>query len=392
MTFSAIICEFNPLHLGHTYLIQQAKEQSGNPILCLMSGNFVQRGEPAILDKYTRAELAYANGADAVLELPTIFATASAEYFALGAVKLLTDLQCVSHLYFGVESNHPTQLLETFKKVLAHNELETTLQTFLQKGYAYKSAYRQTLETLFGKEVAKELTMPNNILAFLYVKAIHTLKSSIEPVAVCRQGQTYNSTELNIGYASATAIRENIHNHEAIKPYIPHQTYKALQTHILPNKDIFEALILWQLRTIDINDLLNIQGTTEGLPYAIKKYCYQSTTLTDCLNKLKSKRYSYFQLSRYLYHILLNTPQELMTKILNTKQNYAKILCISKKYLPFCRKNKNFYCITKQKDVIKMPPVLQDSYALDCKATNLYSTITQTLANTDTIKGTLFKL
>ena len=91
MKFSAIICEFNPLHLGHTYLIQQAKEQSGNPILCLMSGNFVQRGEPAILDKYTRAELAYANGADAVLELPTIFATASAEYFALGAVKLLTD-------------------------------------------------------------------------------------------------------------------------------------------------------------------------------------------------------------------------------------------------------------------------------------------------------------
>lgn len=391
MKFSAIICEFNPLHLGHAYLISQAAKISNNPVLCLMSGNFVQRGEPAILNKYTRAELAYNAGACGVLELPTVYATASAEYFALGAVKILNDLFCVSHLFFGVETEDPDALMEIFTKVLENKNFDTELQTFLQKGNSYKSACKLVIEKLYNKATADILTQPNNILAFLYCKAIRTLHSSIIPVAISRQGNKYNETLLTENFASASAIRNNLNNLQAIKPYVNKETFAALQNNTAPNMQTYSDLVLFNLRNIPTETLQHIQGISEGLPFALKKHCHTSTTIHELIEKVKSKRYTYFRLQRLLLHTLLETPNTILQNLLKNEQNYAKILCISKKYLPFCRKNKHFICITKHKDLQNLNDSCAESYALDKKASNIYSLLTREESNTDTRIGTLFK-
>ena len=206
MKICAIICEYNPFHNGHLYQIQAAKAATGaDAILCLMSGNFVQRGEAAVFEKHLRAKHALLGGADAVIELPAVFATSNAEIFAKGAVKLLSSVPDVKMLSFGTETASEKELLNAATLLLNEpKEISERIRKRLQDGVSYAKARAEAWEDKIPQEL---LTSPNNILALEYAKAILTYQADIKLFPIKRLGGGYNETALNGSYSSATSIR-----------------------------------------------------------------------------------------------------------------------------------------------------------------------------------------
>ncbi len=230
MSICAIVTEYNPFHLGHEYQIQQVRKQlDAEAVIVIMSGHFVQRGEPAIFDKWTRTRLALAGGADIVIELPTLFATASAETFAYGAVELIKSLGVVDKLCFGSESGEIGSIRD-LAKFLAKEpaNYKNALKSELKKGYSFPKARSLAIAStyphergLFGQthphvsldESKKLMKGSNNILGIEYVKALDRLKSDIEPYTIKRVGASYLSDSIKEVLPSATAIRTTLRSH-----------------------------------------------------------------------------------------------------------------------------------------------------------------------------------
>ncbi len=208
MKITAVVAEYNPFHHGHAYHLSATRAETGGKILALMSGNFVQRGEPALLDKWTRTRMALNSGADLVLELPAVYATASAEYFAAGAVRILNGLGCVDFLSFGAEAGDLSPLLGIAKRLSSPDPLlEEELKTRLKSGASYAAARQAALARTMGKEQAACVKQSNNILAVEYLKALHKTSSPITPLCVKREGADYTSADMIGRYPSALAIR-----------------------------------------------------------------------------------------------------------------------------------------------------------------------------------------
>ena len=198
MQFCGIICEFNPFNNGHKYLITEVKKQTNMPVVCLMSGDFVQRGMPAIQDKFTRAKNAVINGADAVVELPTVFACSNAENFAFGAVKILDKLGATT-LAFGIE-NCSLETLDKIAEIKLANSIsfQNAFKNEIENGINYNTALKRAISKEIGDEkIFEVLSKPNNILAIEYLTAIKKLKSKIKPLAINRIDNGYNSTQEN---------------------------------------------------------------------------------------------------------------------------------------------------------------------------------------------------
>ncbi len=195
MKICGIICEYNPFHNGHLYLLEQAKAQTNaDAIVCIMSGGFVQRGEIAIIDKYTRAKHAILAGADAVIELPTVFATANAELFAKGAVHILSSIPDFSHLCFGAEDENAEKLIKTAKLLLDEPiEISQKIKGELTKGVSYAKARANAWSGIIDEGY---ISSPNNILALEYVKALLTKNSNADICPIKRIGSGYNDLTL----------------------------------------------------------------------------------------------------------------------------------------------------------------------------------------------------
>lgn len=217
MNICAIICEYNPFHNGHAYLMQEAKRLSGcDALLCVMSGNFTQRGEGAVFDKYTRAKHAILAGADAVLELPVLFATASAELFARGAVGILSTIPNVTHLVFGCERGSSEDFLSTANLMLHEDAaFQTVLKEKIGKGVSYIRARNAALLQRHPELDGAFLSSPNNILGIEYCRSLLLLQSSIRPIPLPRIGEGYKDTKLQKRYSSASAIRANLYEKKA---------------------------------------------------------------------------------------------------------------------------------------------------------------------------------
>lgn len=265
MKICAIIAEFNPFHNGHAYLIQKAKQLSGcDAVLCIMSGSFTQRGDIAILDKFTRAKHAILNGADCVIELPAPFAVAPAEVFARGAVKLLGSIPEVESLAFGCET--PTdftavaQLLESKKELI-----DARLKVYLKQGESYAKSYAAAAADAGCDET---IFTPNNILATEYAKAILHCGRQLKLVPVRRVGGNYNDLSLQDNYSSASAIRANIDNISVINN-VPESIYTDLQGTM---SDIirWETVIKYSLLENDCRNLKRIYGCNEGIENRLK--------------------------------------------------------------------------------------------------------------------------
>ena len=289
-----IIAEYNPLHNGHIYHIKKIKEQFKDSLIILvMSGNFTQRGDTSIINKWNKTKLAL-EYVDIVIELPFVFATQGADKFAQGAVEILKEMK-VDYLIFGSESNSTEKLKELAKTQLTEN-YNNKVKEYTKQGINYPTAMSTTL-----KEICKEtVTEPNDILGVCYIKEILKQKANITPITIKRTND-YNSLNIESNIISATAIRNLIKNNQNIKDYVPNNTLKYINKNTIEN---FYPLLKYKILTEE--NLEKYETVDTGISYRIKKYIEKSNTLEELINNIKTKYYTHNRIKRMLLHILCN--------------------------------------------------------------------------------------
>ncbi len=293
MKITGIICEYNPFHLGHEKQIRAIRAK--NPdcgIVCLMSGNFVQRGMPAIFDKSIRAKTAILGGADLVLELPVTAALSSAEGFASQGVSILGSF-CDS-LSFGAETNDPELLFSTAKLLLSP-EFSYFLKSALNEGLSFPAARQKALEAM-GAD-GSILTTPNNILAIEYCKAIVSQNSKMKPEPILRQGN-YHDTAPDPENPSATALRKLLENGKTWQAYVPEKAAAIFENAPVHTLQAGERAILYRLRTMTDAEFEALPYGSEGLWRKLMKNARQYASLEEILSATKSKRYTRSRLDR----------------------------------------------------------------------------------------------
>lgn len=336
-----IIAEYNPFHNGHLYHLEQAKKITNCEYsVCVMSGNFVQRGDTAILDKWTRTKMNLENGVDLVIELPTVYATSSSENFAMGAVKLLNSLKVVDFLSFGSE-NCEIDVLNNIATVLYEEPKQFTsiLSHELSKGISFPKARENALLMYLNniQKYSNIINQPNNILGIEYLKALKSLKSHIIPSCVKRQKVYYNNKHIVDEYASATAIRELLkrESFDEIRPVMPDSSYMLLceqfeKGNFVESLVDFEKEIIFKLRTMQISDIAKLPDVNEGLEFAIKNASDSCNNLYDLINMIKSKRYTQTRIQRILVYSLLGITKHDM-EISKKITPYARVLGFNSK-------------------------------------------------------------
>lgn len=310
-----IIAEFNPFHNGHKYLIDKAKRITGaDNVVIICSGNYVQRGMPAIWDKSIRAKMALLNGADAVFELPLYYSTASAETFARASVKFLDDLNCIDHLCFGCEADD-FEILPTVANILSDEpaDYKNYLNDFLRTGISYPKARIEALNkycinnnSLTAEQLEQLMSMPNNILAIEYLKALRYFNSSIQPIPIKRIGAGYHSEETNLTFASATGIRNKLVQKDfpELSNLIPENCINELPIDNTITLNDYNAILGAKL--LSFNDFSDIYGVNEELSNRINNLKYEFVDIETFIAKLQSKNYTYSAISRALLHIVLD--------------------------------------------------------------------------------------
>ena len=312
-----IIAEYNPFHNGHLYHLQNSiKLTNADYTIAIITGNFTQRGSTSLIDKWSKAEIAIKNGIDLVIELPLLYSISSAENFAEGAIKILNSLNVVDYLSFGAETDDISTLNiiadtlyrepKEYKNILSHE---------LSKGLSYPKA-RENALLMYLQDIRRftnVLSSPNNILGIEYLKALKKFKSSIMPVAIRRFDVGYNDTTYTENIASATAIRNIVKNNslDILKKVVPENSFSTILEnikigHVLPDLSIFEKQIIYNLRSMSIEEIANLPDVSEGLEYAIKNAANSCNSIVEFLSIIKSKRYTSTRLQRILLYSLLN--------------------------------------------------------------------------------------
>lgn len=305
MQATGIIAEYNPFHNGHLYHIQETKRLTQQPVIVVMSGSFMQRGEPAVLSKWQRASCAVHGGADLVLELPCVFTLRSAEFFAKGAVQLLAATGCVNTLACGTE--HPQSDFEAAASLACSAEAQTRLHELLQSGLSYAQAW----EKILGTNTA--FRSPNDILALEYTKALLQTAADIQPLYLQRTDEGYNSTSIGNSIASASAIRRAMADgNESWQQAVPDYTHAALAA------GGYDAQLLWQLlkyrlRLLSPQQLAERCEASEGLENLLSKAA-DCASLQSALAACSSKRYTASRIRRLLLQILLDLPKAVWQK------------------------------------------------------------------------------
>lgn len=314
-----IIVEFNPFHNGHKYLIDKAKKVTkADNVIVVCSGNFVQRGMPSFFDKSIRTKAALLNGVDVVLELPVMYATASAETFAASAVRLLDKLNCVDYLCFGCETDNIKALPVVADILLKEPEdYRNMLSVYLKNGFSYPKARAKALTDYCSENhilneyvVNQMISQANNILAIEYLKALKKFHSSIKPLAIRRAGSFYHSDALDDTFASATGIRKAIRNKQSINDFIPDNCVNLYQPHensqYMELND-FSRILGCQL--IQNRDFSKFYDVSPDLSNRIQHFATQFRNINSFIEQLQSKNYTYSGISRILCHILLGIHQ-----------------------------------------------------------------------------------
>ena len=315
-----IIAEYNPLHNGHYYQIRTIKEKYPNHVIVLvMVGNYTERGEVAIIDKFSRTEIALNHGIDLVIELPYPFSTQSADYFAYGGITLLEELQ-VERVIFGSESNDLNTIKTIAEAQIENNEFEKLVKIYSRLGKNYPTAIACAIKDLTGKEIEE----PNDLLGISYVKTILKNKYKIIPETIKRTN-SYHSKELKTNISSGTAIREALKRNESVENQIPNDT-TSYYNNIHKMDDYFDLL---KYKILTEEDLSKYQLVEEGIDKKLKREIQHSTNYDDFIKRIKSKRYTYNKLSRMLLHILCNFTKEKAKQW--QKPEYIRILGFNKK-------------------------------------------------------------
>ena len=388
MRVTGIIAEYNPFHNGHLYQLTQAgKETDADYIIVAMSGNFLQRGVPAILDKHTRAHMALLAGADLVVELPALHATASAEYFAQAGVSLLAAATADTICY-GCE-NVNKELMQALTDCLLHApaSYDRALTGFLKEGDSYPAARSRALCQLLpewdSEEIAKFLASPNNILALEYEKAIASCQTSLTGHPILRKGEGYHSTNTDSVYASATAIRKLLLSGSDCFPELEKSLPKTSLTllrekakeGLLLDADDFSDALYTRLLSLP-DGYTDFAGCSRGLSDKITNRLNRFTGFQQFAELLKSRDLTYTGICRALLHILLGITKEGCTRFSQSNPQYLRVLGFRKSASPLLqaiKKEASVPLVTKVSDASDY--LSADAYALlkrDIHAADLY--------------------
>lgn len=307
MPVIGIVCEYNPLHSGHEKQFRLIKEHFGANavIVCAMSGNFVQRGEPAIFDKSLRAKAAIDCGADLVIELPVTVSLNSAEGFAAGGVAVLSPL--CDYLCFGTESETANALMDG-AKVLLSSDFPPILKKHLQSGVSFPKARALALAEM---GINLDVGSPNNILGLEYCKAILSQGSSMKPFAVHREG-SYHDEALDGDNPSATAVRKAIREHKEFESYLPQKAREAFQNATIHLPESGEKAILYRLCTMTDEEFEALPFGSEGLWRKLMHAAREKCSLPEIMEAVKSKRYTYTRIARMVMCAYLGITREMM--------------------------------------------------------------------------------
>lgn len=391
MNFCGLICEFNPFHNGHNYIINEAKKISNAEIICLMSGNFVQRGTPAIISKYERAKNAIISGANTVLELPTVFACSNAENFAFGAIKIFKALK-INKIAFGIENTS----LETLKQIAMlkfENSIrfQNAFKNEIQNGINYNTALKRSIaKTLNDNSILDVLNKPNNVLAVEYLTAILKLNANIEPIAINRIDNGYESENPKDNYLSASAIRNLIFEGKPYSKFIP-ETAKPTEIFNVSQQTMLETLEILKIRTSTAKDLEKFYDYTEGIEYRIKEMADKFSNYTEIKNNVTTPRYRLQRVNKLLLYPVLNITKKAVQTAKTTKP-VVKVIATKKSNLELLKTyNKNkISLITTNKDYNNLINSQKQIIEIDLNASNIYNTIMNHKNNEDKKQGTLF--
>lgn len=392
-SITGIIAEYNPFHNGHAYQIQKARELTGcDFVVVVMSGDFVQRGAPALFDKYTRTKMALLGGADLVLELPVWASCASAEFFSAGAVSILEGIGCTDFLCFGAEDENLVQMEKAVNLLTNENtSFQKQLREALKTGLSFPAARKKALSSFLTEEESRILDKPNNILGIEYLKALKERKSQIQPVIVKREGQGYHGQELFKGFASASGIRSALKEVEKQEEYekisqllkvVPKETAELFLEAGKQNQMVWEddfSLLLQYclLRQNDAFQLTAYSDVSKDLAMRIYKNLNQFRTYSGFIEKLKTKEITYTRISRALLHILLEIRQEETRNFLDNP--YTRILGFrqdSREVLGKMKKVKEIPVLTKISNYQKeLSEVQKNLFEKDIFASNLYEAV-----------------
>lgn len=396
MKVVGLITEYNPFHLGHKHHLNMSKNiTKADYSIAIMSGSFVQRGEPSIVDKWTKAKIAIDNGVDLVLELPFIFSTQGAELFAHGSVALLNSLNIVDFIVFGSELDNLNFLTEIANILVEEpSYYKESLKNYLNLGNSFPVSRSNALEDYFSKYKIKNenslnikniLKMSNNILAIEYLKALKNLNSKIQPITIKRIGNFYNENILNHKIASATSIRHailnNNNNIDLVKKYITPDTYCHLIDYINKYESFntlnnYNQIIHYLLRFSNKDDLTKIIDMETGLENRLVEKSTQFNDIDNFISSAISKRHTQTRIQRILVHLLINLEKDIFKNLLPHHPSYIRVLGTNKKGFLLLNKineNSTVPIITKFANYTRYnDPYLKETIEFDKKATDLF--------------------
>jgi len=393
-----LITEYNPFHNGHKYHIEKAKEVTGaDYAVIVMSGNFVQRGAPAIASKYTRTKMALECGGDLVIELPTVYATSSAEHFALGSIAALENTGIVDSVCFGSECGN-CDVLASFARLYVEepNSYQVELQRQIKMGESFPSA-RQKATLLYSKNMGSNLpseiiSSPNNILGIEYLKAILRLKSKIRPYTITREGASYHEINLHESMPSASSLRSHLQQTEDLsflQNKVPQNIISILEetngiSFPIDSND-FSTMLYFALCSKSEEELCKFKDVSKDLANRLKNHLHLFTNWSEYALLLKSKQYTLTRITRVFTHILLNIVEdpffESRTRFSSELIPYLRILGARKESTGLIReiKKQKKESVTLMTKASKALPQLSDYgkelFETDSFSTNLYHRI-----------------
>ena len=381
MKFCAVICEYNPFHNGHKYQLGEIKRLSGcDKVLCIMSGNFTQRGNVAVFDKYTRARHAVENGADVVLELPTAFAVSPAELFAGGALHILASIPAVKTLAFGCESGTKEEFLTAARAALGEDkQFKALLKENMKGGTSYVKARTDALLALHPETDAKLFSSPNNLLGVEYCRAILSENADIEPLPIPRVGGGFHDTTLQKNYSSASALRtalgeDTMKARRALKSNVPPTVYDSALSY---SPTAYETAALLALLSTPAEEVAKTPDCAEGLENRLQSMARLNPAYADLLEKVVSKRYTRSRIKRILLQNFLGVHLANVREFLAAPL-YCRTLAVKKdgaeEILSALSEGRS-PLVARKSDSFLLKKDAADCFRLDLNANDLYGVL-----------------
>lgn len=374
MKAAGVICEYNPFHNGHKYMLEKIKEEGKNCIVACMSGNFTQRGEPAIINKQLRTTAALENGVDLVVELPAVFACSGAESFAYAGVYILNALGICDSLYFGSECGSTEMLFEAVT-ALKSSAVKNRLGHYLSSGLTFAAARENAVKDIFGTKTSDILKQPNNILAVEYINSIFKMGSNIAPRTIKRIGTAHDSIETAGSFAAASRLRQLLYNGESIDDFVPKNTIPIFDNAGFPKEGRMKKLetaVLYKLRSMSEDDFSKIPDMSEGLENRLRKAVKCCNSVEEILHMTKCKRYTMSRIRRSVIYALLG----FSSGDIKTEPQYIKILGFNsngRKALKEMKKRALLPVVIKYSDVKNLSEAGKKMYETECRCDDIYA-------------------